>query len=115
MDVEAIDFWDVTIGANYHFTPQSRVDFYAGALLGYFSYDGARYDFSEVDETFDLDFGSDVGFGLKAGLDIPFKAGGPWVFSAGLRYIVTGGDADQGDLDLDVDPWIGSIGIGYRC
>jgi outer membrane protein W len=114
MDQQDTDFGMFTLGANYHFTPTSRVDFFAGAFVAFTSYDTARFSFDDPDQEFDYDFDDDTGFGLNAGVDIPFKVGSPWIFTAGLNYVITSADDKNSPIDADADPWIGTLGIGYR-
>ena len=107
------DFNMFSAGVNYHFTPTSRVDFFAGGFVGLIQYDDVTFS-TEIGQDFRFDFDDDVGFGLQAGVDVPFKEGGPWIFTAGLKYVFTGADDQNSNVDPDIDPWIGTIGIGYR-
>ena len=61
-----------------------------------------------------LSFDDDLGFGLRAGVDVPIGHGGSWIVSAGLRYLKAILESDGTGEDLDLDPLMVSIGVGYR-
>ena len=65
-DNNTVDVYTVNFGANYHFTPESRVDFYAGAYLGWFSYDSIKFRLPIQDEEIAIDpiIGS-IGIGYR--------------------------------------------------
>jgi len=114
MGSEDEDYRQYTLGGNYHFTPNSRVDFFAGAFLAYIDYGSAEFTVGDPPREFVFDFDDDVGFGLNAGIDVPFKVGSPWIFTVGVNYIFTSADDNNSDLSPNIDPLIGTIGIGYR-
>jgi len=96
----------LTVGPNFHLTPEKRFDLYVGPFVGFASVDGG--EFSTLGETFSPDVDDEFVFGAQLGLDLPFKADGPWALHLGLRYI----SVSAGDLDLD--PIIGTAGVAYR-
>jgi outer membrane protein W len=108
------DYQQITIGGNYHFTPASRVDFFAGAFVGFISYDAVSFTGVDSNRVFTYDFDDDVGFGLNAGVDIPFTECSPWIFTGGLNYVFTSADDQDSELNPNIDPWIVTLGIGYR-
>jgi len=52
-------------------------------------------------------------YGVNFGLDVP--VGERWAIGFGLRYVLAGAKVeDEGAPDIDVDPWIGTVGASYR-
>lgn len=112
MAEDDVDFMPITVGLNYHVTPDKRADVFIGPFLGLVQYDDA--DFESQGETFVRDFDDDVGFGFQAGVDVPFGWDSPWLFTSALRYMATSAEEVGGRFDLAVDPVIITAGIGYR-
>jgi hypothetical protein len=100
------------LGLNYHFTPEKRVDFFAGVFIGLAQYDSNTYN--ALGESWKLDFDDDTAFGLNVGIDVPFKEGSPWIFTGALRYMWSDVSSDGDVHELNVDPFALSAGIGYR-
>jgi outer membrane protein W len=103
------------VGPNFHLTPDRRVDFYLGPVVGLVDLGSA--DFTTLGRQFDASFDSEFTYGARLGLDVPFSAGNPWAFHAGLRYLflepaVELGDQES-DLDLGLDPLVASVGVSY--
>jgi outer membrane protein W len=114
IDNNTVDVYTVNFGANYHFAPDSRVDFYLGAYLGWFSYDSIRFNLPEIDQQVKINFDDQFSYGLNAGLDIPFTRDSPWLFTVALKYLVSDLKETGGPREIAIDPLIGSIGIGYK-
>ena len=64
-----------------------------------------------------------MGLSLSAGVDIPIND--RWMFNAGIWYIDIGTEADIDvgfadgsnatvSFDVDIDPWVYGISIGYK-
>jgi hypothetical protein len=107
-----IDFSAVTLGANYHFRPKKRVDYYAGLFFTIFEYDTLVLQYPQNGITVNWTFGgregttkSDTGFGWRGGIDVPFTKDSPWVFVAGVRSFR--GPNDVHPIDV-------SVGVGRR-
>lgn len=107
-----IDFTAVTLGANYHFTPAKRVDYFLGIFYTIFEYDTLVLQYPEQGITVNWTFGgrggsteSDQGWGWRGGVDVPFKPGSPWVFVGGVRHF-------RGPNDIH--PVMISAGVGRR-
>ncbi|MGB5814860.1 MAG: OmpW family outer membrane protein [Thermoanaerobaculia bacterium] len=99
---------------NYHFTPESRVDFYLGAFAGVFSYDSVTFRLPDIDRELKINFDDQFSYGLNAGLDIPFTADSPWIITVAVKYLISDLKEDGGPREIAIDPIIGSIGIGYK-
>ena len=109
-----MDFYTIDAGFNYHFTPESRVDFFLGAFAGVFSYDSVRFELPELDKEIKINFDDQFSYGLNAGVDIPFGAESPWLFTASVKYLISDLKEDGGPREIAIDPLIGAIGIGVR-
>ena len=114
MGDDGLDFTHLNLGANYHFTPERRVDFYLGAFVGMMSFDDVTVPLPEIGQNFRLEWDDQVTWGIRGGLDVPFKAGSPWIFTAGLDWILVDLEQKNGNNSLNMDPLAGKIGIGYR-
>ncbi len=110
MDSSDVGFQMVSLGANFHLTPRSRVDFFLGPFIGIVDYDDAT--FSIGGDTVRRSLDGEAALGLAAGLDIPFRDNGPWAFTAGVRYLATA--AEGNGFELDIDPLIATAGLAYR-
>jgi len=113
-DNNTVDFYTINLGANYHFTPDSRVDFYLGAFMGVFSYDSVQFNLPVIDEQVKINFDDQFSYGLNAGFDIPFSQDGPLFFALAVKYLISDLKEDGGPREIAIDPIIGSIGIGCR-
>ena len=80
-----VGFTALTAGLNYHLTPNSRADFYIGPYVGLAMLDDVTI--SDLGESFRYNFDDEFVYGLNLGLDIPFRAGGPWALAAGVRWM----------------------------
>ena len=114
IDNNTVDFYTINVGANYHFTPDSRVDFYLGAFVGVFSYDSVRFNLPVIDEQIKINFDDQFSYGLNAGIDIPFTQDGPLFAALAVKYLISDLKEDGGPREIAIDPIIGSIGIGCR-
>lgn len=110
-----------TFTLQYHWGYGEPVDFYAGIGLNYTLF--YSYDLSEDLEGLgvsDIDFDSSFGFAANMGVD--FKINEKWVFNIDLKYIdinteaelelAAGGVLDT--LDVDINPLVAGIGVGFR-
>ncbi len=114
MDEEDLDYFPITIGVNYHFTPRSVVDVYAGAFIGYANFGSVKFSDSGV--TLGVSYDSSFMAGLALGLDIPF-GDSPWIFTGGLTYAAVeaeAGSINGTEIEFDVNPVTAMAGIGYR-
>lgn len=113
-DNNTVDFYTINFGANYHFTPDSRVDFYLGAFAGVFSYDSVKFNLPVIGEEIKINFDDQFSYGFNAGIDVPFTSDGPLFFALAVKYLISDLKEDGGPREIAIDPIIGSIGIGFR-
>lgn len=104
-----------TLTAQYHFTPKQAVSPYIGAGLNYtFFYNEDEGSDPRVN---DIDYDNSLGYALQAGVD--FALTGAWSINIDVKKIFLNTDVTvdtalgRVDADVDIDPWIVGVGIGY--
>jgi len=112
MESDDLGFFALTLGPNFHLTPNSRMDFYVGPFVGLFNVSEGEY--RVLGESVKKDFDNEVVFGAQAGLGIPF-GDSPWGLNLGLRYFALSLEEDGGATqELDLDPIAATVGFAYR-
>jgi len=105
----------VMMGFNFHLTPDRPVDFYVGPMLGLVRYSDVEFSagFGTASTTVSVE--DDFAWGAIAGLEIPLGSRG-WRLQGNLRYIDTDIKNSGGPISIDseFDPFIVSVGVGYR-
>ena len=107
-----------TISAVYFFDTNSAFVPYVGAGLNYtFIYD-EEFTGAREDQTFtDLDLDNSFGWSAQVGFD--YKIDEKWLINASARYIAIDTTADftvatvAGSVDVDIDPWVYTVSLGY--
>lgn len=114
-DSDRFDLYATTLGVNYHLaqTPRKRAGVHLGAFVQQSNYSDVTF-LNRAGSRRTLAFDDDYGAGVKIGVDLPFKAEGRWLFNADLRYVATILETEAGGQDLELDPLVISIGLGYR-
>ena len=111
---DRVDMRQINLGGNYHFTPEGRVDFYAGVLVSWVGYSSSTFNFSELDNlNYQVKYDDELSWGFNGGVDIPFKRGSSWFASLEVRYLFLALEGDSNFQHLTVDPVQGYFGIGY--
>ncbi len=97
-----------TFSIQYHFTPKSNLRPYVGAGINYTIF----FDEQATAVISSIDLDNSLGLAAQAGIDIDFTKN--WFFNADLRYIniETTATTDIGSVDVTIDPWVLSLGIG---
>jgi outer membrane protein len=123
VDIGSIKHLPPTLSVQYYFQPNQKVRPYVGAGLNYTAIFDEDVD-SELKTalgTDDVDLSLDDSFGLavEAGVDIDINDS--WYFNAALWYIDINTEADLeangqrvDKFDVDIDPWVGLVGVGTR-
>ncbi len=109
-DTHRTTFYALTAGPNFHLLGCGGADLYLGPFLGYGGFGDPNY--WVADHRFVANFSGHFIWGGQIGLDLPFRANGPWAFHGGLRYMVMDQSTDAGSIKID--PWIAEIGLSYR-
>ena len=103
-----------TLTLQYHFDPDgAAIRPYVGAGINYTTFFG-------VDEPagLNIDYGDSFGLALQAGIDIPFGKG--WSVNVDVKKIFINTDVTIVGLgpvvraDVDIDPVLFGVGVGYR-
>lgn len=97
------DVIPVTLGANFHYSPEGLVDLYAGPLVAYMAYEG---------------FEDEITWGLNMGFDLPFDHQ-QWAFTGSVKYLKTEAEDStpapgERALSARVNPLVVSVGVAYR-
>jgi outer membrane protein len=116
LDIGSVWLLPPTVTVQYHFQPDDP-DFrpYVGAGVNatfFFGHDDADPAIR------DADFDPSVGFALQAGVDIPLDD--HWVLNVDVKKVWINTDVDLAttggpvSADVDINPLIVGVGIGYR-
>ncbi len=114
---EDIDLTAVTVGLNFHLTPDKPIDFYLGPLAGWAEIDGSfplRFqpqDDLTQDRTLERSSNESF-FGAQLGLDIPFGKKSRWAFHLGAMYIDLTSDGPGGEVEIG--PVVAKGGLAFR-
>jgi outer membrane protein len=100
-----------TLTAQYHFMPAKVISPYVGAGLNYtlfYNVDPGSYSSVKYDSGF--------GYALQAGMD--YKLDTHWMLNADVKKIFLNTDVSVNGgavtADVDLDPWVIGLGVGYR-
>ena len=110
---DRVDMRQLSLGGNYHFTPDRRVDFYAGLLVQGVNDRSSTVSVSEVDREDRIEYDSELSLGLNAGVDIPFGEDSSWFGTVAVRYLFLALEGDNNIYALTIDPVQGYFGVGY--
>jgi outer membrane protein W len=113
-DISLTGFAPLSLGLNFHLTPERKFDFYAGPQIALVNYGTDRIWWGMSSSGTRVSLDNDWAWGLVAGLDLPMGKRG-WLFNANLRYLETSIKQSQGDFhfDREFDPLVLSVGVGY--
>lgn len=116
VDLGRVTHFPPTLTAKYHFTQFGAVKPYVGAGVNYTHFfDESRPASGPVTR---IDYDDSFGPALQAGAD--YWLGDHWSVFADARKIWINSDVtiDAGatriNADVDIDPWVVTVGVGYR-
>lgn len=110
-----------SVTLQYHFTNMGRIKPYVGAGVTFIHFfdEGVGSGAATALNVVDFEIDDAFGLALQAGVDI--SLGGKWYFNADVKKIWLNTDATWTQntgtkivSDLDIDPVIVSVGLGYR-
>lgn len=113
-----VDLGDVglippTLTLQYHFMSDNRFSPYLGAGLNYMVFYNEDAPGGTVTS---IDYDNGLGYALQAGFDVAIQ--GNWSVNADVKKIFFNTDVDINNgaiaADVDLDPWIFGVGVGYR-
>lgn len=117
-----VDLGDVTLlpptlTLQYHFNPEGQFRPYVGAGVNFTHFFNADLPSGSVLQ--DIDYDSSFGWAAQVGFDYAINE--RWFFNVDLKKVQINTDVtiDAGALgtvkaDVDIDPWIFGVGVGYR-
>jgi len=109
VDVGNVWLLPPTLTVQYHPLPDSRISPYIGAGINYTIFYG------EGGGLPGFDVKNDFGFALQAGVD--YALSGPWSLNFDVKKLFLRPEAVTSTLRVDnvkIDPWLVSVGVGYR-
>lgn len=102
-----------TLTVQYHFLPSNRFSPYLGAGVNYTIFYDEEAAGGAVTS---VDFENSFGLALQAGIDVAI--GGNWSANVDVKKIFLNTDVKINggaiNADVDLDPWVVGIGVGYR-
>lgn len=101
-----------TLTAQYHFDTGTPLRPYLGAGLNYTFF----YGVDEAAGINKVEYDPGIGYALQAGFDYMLDA--HWMLNADVKKIYMGTDVSVNNgavtADVDLDPWVFGLGVGYR-
>jgi len=103
-----------TLLLQYHFLSKETISPYLGAGINYSVFYGVDNPNHGVVE--DIDYDNSLGWALQAGVDVRIADG--WYVNADVKRLFLDTDVSINNgavkADVDVDPWIFGVGLGYK-
>ncbi len=114
--LDVSSFTPLIAGVNFHLTPDRWVDLYLGPQVALVEYSEVDFFATPGSAGTSVSIDRDLGFGAIVGLDVPLGENRHWAVQTSLRYLATSmeGSTAGNRVDVDFDPMIFSLGIGYR-
>ncbi|MBL8708825.1 MAG: OmpW family protein [Rhodospirillaceae bacterium] len=115
-DIDLGDVWLLppTLLAQYHFFTKERFSPYVGAGINYTIFYGVDEAKNSIAQ--DVDYENSIGWALQIGID--YRMNENWYINADVKRLFLNSDVSINngavDADVDVDPWIFGMGIGYK-
>lgn len=115
-DIDLGDVWLLppTLLAQYHFFTKERFSPYVGAGINYTIFYGVDEAKNSIAQ--DVDYENSIGWALQIGVD--YRMDENWYINADVKRLFLNSDVSINngavDADVDVDPWIFGMGIGYK-
>lgn len=116
-DVDLGDVWLLppTLTVQYHFMPKSKFSPYIGAGLNYTFF--LNEDKGNDPAVTSVEYEDGFGFALQAGIDYQIDDRWSVNFDVKKLFLETDVKVNNGAInarDVNIDPWIIGIGIGYK-
>lgn len=115
-EIDLGDVWLLppTLLVQYHFFTKERFSPYVGAGINYTIFYGVDEAKNSIAQ--DVDYENSVGWALQIGID--YRLDDNWYINADVKrlFLDTDVNINNGGVkaDVDVDPWIFGMGIGYK-
>jgi outer membrane protein len=111
LDLGRVSHLPPTLLLQWHVAPDSIVSPYLGAGINYTVF----YNADEGKDIDKIEYDNSLGWALQAGTDINLS--GNWWLNLDVKYIRIQSDVEINnaiDADVDVNPWIFGVGVGYK-
>lgn len=121
-----MEFHAGCVGLNFHLTPSTKLDFYAGPFVALVTYDAlvgvadAPPGSTGFPGSVSVNFDSEMTLGANIGVDVPISQR-HWIFNATVKYLATNPDTtlewigvDSRRASASIDPLAVGVGFGYR-
>jgi len=99
------------LSLQYHFAPRASLRPYVGAGINYTIFFDTEHTGALAGQSLDLD--NSWGLALQAGMDIDINRS--WFANVDLRWIDINTEATSsaaGTFDVEIDPWVVTVGLG---
>lgn len=113
LDLGRVQLLPPHLNLQYHFRPDKKFSPYLGAGIGYVFF----FDEKDGSSINSINYKNSVSWSLQAGMD--YKLNDRWSLNVDLKKVfvdtelhINGGGVTASDVDLD--PWVFGIGVGYR-
>ena len=109
-DIAKVKHLPPTLSLQYHFSPAKSVRPYVGAGINYTTF----FDEEATAVITSISLDDSWGLAAQAGLDVDLNK--DWFFNADVRYIdiETTATTNLGTVDVTIDPWVFSAGVGFK-
>jgi outer membrane protein len=111
VDLGSVWLLPPTLTVQYHFAPTSRFSPYVGAGLNYTIFYNEKKGAANS-----ISYDDNIGYALQAGID--YAIAGAWSLNLDVKklWLNTDVKVNGGALkaDVDINPWIFGVGVGYR-
>ena len=111
LDMGSVWLLPPTLTVQYHFAPTARFSPYVGAGLNYTIFYNEKK--GAVNS---ISYDDNIGYALQAGID--YAIAGAWSLNLDVKklWLNTDVKVNGGALkaDVDINPWIFGVGVGYR-
>ena len=121
-DVGELDIFPPTLSLNYYFQPKQKLRPHIGVGINYSVYwdtEASSQVKAVLGNGTDLDISHSVGWAVNAGID--YDISDRMFFTANFWYVDIEAEASlkatalgKLDVDVDVDPFVALIGLGFR-
>lgn len=114
IDLGEVSLLPPTLTLQYHFMPKERLSPYVGAGLNYTIF--YNEDVAAGSPVTSIDYDNAFGYALQVGVD--YALNDNWYANLDVKKLFLNTDVSMNGgaitADVDIDPWIVGVGVGYR-
>ncbi|MDP1627573.1 OmpW family protein [Parvibaculum sp.] len=114
IDLGEVSLLPPTLTLQYHFMPKERFSPYVGAGINYTIF--YNEDAAPGSAVTDIDYDNAFGYALQVGVD--YALSDNWYANVDVKKLFLNTDVSMNGgtitADVDIDPWIIGVGVGYR-